>query len=208
MDIYACNCVNCSQWLPPGRGKGIQGRQGGWNHAFIEVPHIFLCYWLFHMCITWEVKGEKRSGGGGEGWGKQIFLCPHTQAHPIKNAQGLEEALLYHSILPWIQRFVQTFTPQCQSMTCFFAHLQKGWDWGFLDQAPCQCSHCGSAVLPSGQKGPGRKLVLRVLVVSQDPTKHSLPEHPGTDPGWRFLSAGITEGTNDIFFPNRLHLIR
>ena len=29
MDIYECKCMNCSQWLPPGRGTGIQGRQGG-----------------------------------------------------------------------------------------------------------------------------------------------------------------------------------
>lgn len=77
MDIYACKCMNCSQWLPPGRGKGIQGRQGGWNHAFIEVPHILLCIWLFHMCITWEVKGEKKWWGGGrkEGENKYFSVC-------------------------------------------------------------------------------------------------------------------------------------
>ena len=77
MDIYECKCMNCSQWLPPGRGKGIQGRQGGWNHAFIEVPHILLCYWLFHTCITWEVKGEKKPGGGRrkEGKNKYFFVC-------------------------------------------------------------------------------------------------------------------------------------
>lgn len=82
MDIYECKCMNCSQWLPPGRGKGIQGRQGGWNHAFIEVPHILLCYWLFHTCITWEVKGEKkRGGGGGERRGKtNISLSAHPSS--------------------------------------------------------------------------------------------------------------------------------
>ena len=86
MDIYACNCVNCSQWLPPGRGKGIQGRQGGWNHAFIEVPHIFLCYWLFHMCITWEVKGEKRRGGERRGK-TNISLSAHPSS-PNQECSG------------------------------------------------------------------------------------------------------------------------
>lgn len=134
------------------------------------------------MCITWEVKGEKRGEKRKEGENK-YFSVRTPKLIQSRMLKVWRKLCFITPILPWIQRFVQTFTPQCQSMTCFFAHLQKGWDWGFFDQAPCQYSHCGSAVLPSGQKGPGRKLVLRVLVVSQDHAKHSLPEHPGTDPG-------------------------
>lgn len=81
MDIYACKRMNCSQWLPPGRGKGMQGRQGGWNHASTEVPHILLCYGLFHTCITWEVKGEKRRGRK-EGENKYF-----SSAHPSSSNQ-------------------------------------------------------------------------------------------------------------------------
>ena len=185
-------------------GRACKGRQGGWSHASTEVPHILLCYGLFHMCITWEVKGEKRRGRK-EGENKYFSSVHPSSSNQECSGSGGSLALALHiTIHSEICPDIYTSMPINDMLLCTSAEgLGSGLLWPSTLPVLTLWLSCASF----RPEGPWEEAVPRVLVVSQDPAKHSPAEHPGTDPGWRFLSAGITEGTNDIFFPKRLHLI-
>lgn len=155
----------------------------------VEVTLLWEYHIYFYVidCLTRILLGKLRKEKQKKRKEAKTNIPLSTTPSPSnQGCLGSGGVLLSHCIAPQIQRCVRTYIPQCQSRACLFACRRKGWDWGCFDLGPCQYASCGSAVPPSGQRSPGRKLVPRVLVVSQDPSELPLPEpteHPSADPG-------------------------
>lgn len=74
-----------------GQGEG-HARAG--REVEVTLPQKYHIYFCVTDCFTCALPGKlKEKKGGGERRGKTNISRPYTQAHPIKNAQGLEEAL-------------------------------------------------------------------------------------------------------------------
>lgn len=140
---------------------------------------------------------------------KPVILCPQTQAHPVKDVQGLQEAWSLTHITVDSEKCAGTHIPRCQSSACFLgtsAGGDWGWDWGCRDPGLQQKPILWLSRACSGQSSPRRKLVPKSACPAKTP-----PNIPSQNPWswwrlWMKASVSWDHRDTDCIFPSKFHL--